>query len=645
MRASRRRLLLVAVAGLALLGEGLAGRGFGAGARTPEPSGLDALREHVLGLARLDGALMLRVLGIEVRGRDGTYRLDLTGEKTAGGAVALALTLAPAGQPPALRVDARATVAGRGEVDLRVDLAGEPPRLGALWPVALGVPPSIATRGDIRLREGGGATATGRLTVGAAVPAVLDFTARYDGAAARLDVSRWMLAQGDGMRISGTMRAEPAAGGVRVVSTARGAMDGARVDGDVRYEGGAFGADVTVEAVSALALWQRLGLGEPAIDARARAVRARVTGRDDGGAVSATIDATLEGIEASGLAAGVPVEGTLTGAVRLVRGDAGLTPGPVEGAAFTLTHGGVQAAMVTARSRGAALWPLGVDVHVPDAAALAPLLPQVAALTGSGRVAGEVDGGDGGLRFRGVLDADVASAQLMLGTPVTVTALRAAAVPVHWNAGGAERPGAVSIARLGAHGLVVDDVAGSATLIDGLLRVPDLRYRHYDGRGSGWAELALGGSAPPVRARVEGERLDLAAVVRETGSRLAQMTGRVRYTASLQQLRGRGVDAVVQLRSQEGGEIDVEAIEGLLASAAVEVESTGLLRQTLENLRVFEYESLEGELRAADGQGTVDLSIRGRRRMGLFPGPVQAINFRNVPLDVLGSTLDRGTSR
>ena len=43
---------------------------------------------------------------------------------------------------------------------------------------------------------------------------------------------------------------------------------------------------------------------------------------------------------------------------------------------------------------------------------------------------------------------------------------------------------------------------------------------------------------------------------------------------------------------------------------------------------------LDGELRAADGQGTVDLSIKGRRRLGLFPGPVQAINFRNVPLDV-----------
>ena len=643
MRASHRRLLLLAVAGLVLLGEALAG--YVAGARPPEPSGLDVLREHVLGLARLDGALTIRMLGTEVRGRDGTYRLDVTGEKTAAGAVALALTLAPAGQPPALRVDARATVAGRGEVDLRVDVTGEPPQLGALWPAALGVPPSIATRGEVRLREGGAATATGRLTVGAAVPAVLDFTARYDGAAARLDVSRWMLAQGDGVRVSGTMRAEPGAGGVRVASTARGAVDGARVDGDVRYEGGAFGADVTVEAVSAVALWQRLGLGEPVIDARARAVRARVTGRDDGRAVSATIDATLEGIEASVLAAGMPVDGTLAGAVRFVRGDAGLAPGPVERAAFALRHGGVQAATVTARSRGGALWPLDVDVQVPDAAALAPLLPQVAALAGSGRVAGEVDGEDGPLRFRGVLDLDVASAQLMLGTPVTVTALRAAGVPVHWNAGGAERPGAVSIARLGAHGLVVDDVAGSATLIDGLLRVPDLRYRHYDGRGNGWAELALGGQEARVRARVEGERLDLAAVVRETGSRLAQMTGRVRYTASLQQLRGRGVDAVVQVRSQEGGEIDIEAIEGLLASAAVEVESTGLLRQTLENLRVFEYESLDGELRAADGQGTVDLSIKGRRRLGLFPGPVQAINFRNVPLDVLGSTLDRGIAR
>ena len=275
---------------------------------------------------------------------------------------------------------------------------------------------------------------------------------------------------------------------------------------------------------------------------------------------------------------------------------------------------------------------------------LADVLGPAAKLAGSGRVTGQIDGAAGTPTFRGRLDADLAAAELTLPTPVVLTAVRADGVPVYWNAGGVEQPGAVSVARLVAHGLTVEDLASSATLIDGLVRLPDLRYRHHEGHGSGWAEIALGG-ATPLRARVEGEDVDLAAVVRDTGSTVAQVTGRVRYTGSLQRLRGRGVDAVVELRSQERGEIGIEALERLLASPAVEVESTGLLRQTLENLRVFEYESLDGVLRATDGQGTVDLSITGRRRLGLFPGPVQAINFRNVPLDVLSRTLDRGTSR
>jgi hypothetical protein len=258
---------------------------------------------------------------------------------------------------------------------------------------------------------------------------------------------------------------------------------------------------------------------------------------------------------------------------------------------------------------------------------------------------GELDGADGVLRFHGVADAQVARAELSLGTPVALSALLATAVPVRWNAGGVERPGALSVGRVRGLGLLVENVASSATLIDGLLRLPDLRYRHYDGPGSGWAEVGIAGPAPPLRARVEGRRVDLAEVVRETAPAVARVTGRVRYTGSVQRLAGRGVDALVQLVSEEGGEIGIDAIERLLDSAAVEADSTGLVRQTLENLRVFEYESLDGALRAVDGKGTIDLSIRGRRPLGLFPAPVQAINFRNVPLQVLASALEGGISR
>lgn len=557
-------------------------------AAATEPAALDTLREHVLALLRLDGALRLRLTGAELRGRDAVYRVDLTGEKTAKGTVTVAMALARAGQPPALRIDARATASGGGDVDLRVDVAGEPSRLGAAWPPALPAPRSLATRAEVRLGAGGVAAGTGRLTLGAADPAVVDFTARYDGSA--------------------------------------------------------FGGEVTADAVSAATLWGRLDMGAPPVDVAARSVRVRITGSSDARMLSAAFAATLDGIEAPVLGP-ARLDGTLDGAVHVRRGQAGLSAGPVERAVLTLTHGGVRVATVTARSRGPGPWPLDVETQVPDAAAVAPLFPQVVALVGSGRLAGQASGADGALRFQGVLDADVASAEVRLGASAVVTALRAAGVPVHWNAGGADEAGSLSVARLETRGLVVDDVTSSATLIDGLLRLPDLQYRHYGGRGHGWVELALAGHDTPVRARLEGSGLDLAAVVRGTGSTVAQVTGRVGYTGSLQQRQGRGVDAVVQLRSEQGGEIGIEAIEELLTSGAVEVESTGLLRQTLENLRVFEYDSLDGELRAADGRGTVDLSITGRRRLGLFPGPVQAINFRNVPLDVLVSALDRGIAR
>jgi len=85
----------------------------------------------------------------------------------------------------------------------------------------------------------------------------------------------------------------------------------------------------------------------------------------------------------------------------------------------------------------------------------------------------------------------------------------------------------------------------------------------------------------------------------------------------------------------------VPAIERLLDSATVQAETSGVLRQTLENLRVFQYESMEGDLRVQGTGGHVDLSLRGRKRLGIFPAAVEAINFRNVPLSVLARTLGR----
>ena len=89
--------------------------------------------------------------------------------------------------------------------------------------------------------------------------------------------------------------------------------------------------------------------------------------------------------------------------------------------------------------------------------------------------------------------------------------------------------------------------------------------------------------------------------------------------------------------------MSIEPIQQLLDSATVQAETTGVLHQTLQNLRVFNYESLQGTLTWNQGAGHIDLSLKGKKRLGIFPGPVEAINFRNVPLTVLARTLTRGT--
>ena len=81
----------------------------------------------------------------------------------------------------------------------------------------------------------------------------------------------------------------------------------------------------------------------------------------------------------------------------------------------------------------------------------------------------------------------------------------------------------------------------------------------------------------------------------------------------------------------------VGAINGVQSS----VES---LRQTLENLRVFDYESLIADIRWSGGAGFADLALRGKKRLFIFPGPVEAINIKNMPLSILTRTLAKGGS-
>jgi hypothetical protein len=92
----------------------------------------------------------------------------------------------------------------------------------------------------------------------------------------------------------------------------------------------------------------------------------------------------------------------------------------------------------------------------------------------------------------------------------------------------------------------------------------------------------------------------------------------------------------------DGGEIGVDAIERLLASSTMDADGSGLVRRTLEHLRSFRYDSLAADVRLTGATGHVDVALKGRKRLGIFPGPVDAINLHHVPLDVLARAFAKG---
>jgi len=290
-----------------------------------------------------------------------------------------------------------------------------------------------------------------------------------------------------------------------------------------------------------------------------------------------------------------------------------------------------------ASSRGEAPWPLAVEAAVADLGRLPTPSSLPATLTGHAQVRGELDRG----RFAGVLTAELPRVELRFTSPIVVTGVRAT-IPLAWGAPAPATAGTIAADRLAAYGIALDRLRSSARFADGRLVLPDVQYVHYGGRGGGSIEAAVGASPIPLRTRIEGEHIDLAAVTQAFGLTVAHLTGRVHYFFVLQHSVAHGLIAVGQANSEEGGgEVGIEALAKLLNSAKVQGESTGLLRKTLETLRVFRYASLDAEVRVAPGGGHVSLSLEGQKRLGIFPPPVKAINFSNVPLALLVRTFAR----
>ena len=603
------------------------------GGAPPSGDTLDAVRRALRALLDWPALLSFRLDGGRLESGGRAYRLELTADTVPAG-VTLAIVLTPPSEPAVLRLDARGLPVGDADLRLGLDVTAAPRRLAPLWPSGIPAPAALALKGDVTLERAGRSLADGRLTVGEpASPAVVDFTARYEGAAPVLVVPRYALQSRPGLRLEGDGELRAVAGGARARITARGSVDGSRVDGSATWElGGSrpFGGELTMADVDGPRVARRVGLEAPAA-VNAGTLRARFSGESGGRQPRASLEVTLGGVTTAELPELV-TDATLAAELRLAVGEPRLTT--IESSTLTLTRGGRHLGVVTAASRPGGLWPIAIAARVDDLAVLGPVLPLAPTLAGSARLTGELSHLQTPA-FRGVLEADIVAARVALGTPATVSGARAA-IPVTWGLPPAERPGSVSAVRLTAWGLVLEHLTSTAWLTDGQLLLPDIRYVHYGGHGSGWLEARPDDRPALLRMRLEGQDVDLQRLSREAGANVGRITGSARYVANAQYARADGFVAAARMDSEgDGGEVSLDAIQRLLDSAAVQVDGNAVLQQTLQNLRTFRYDTLESEVRYSGGSGRLDVSLRGKKRLGIFPAPVEAINIHNVPLAVL----------
>jgi hypothetical protein len=633
---------LVAPAGrpLSVLAVGASVRIESGAPSAPAGAASESTRASLRALLDWAGILDLRVEEGRWQTSAADYHFRLVGDKGPD-KLTVGLTVGPGEHPGALSLNVRATPLEGDGVIGAIDLSGEPPHLKALWPEAVPVPTRITAHGDVRLSRGGDLAARGRAALGGApgTPAELEFAAGYEAAHQRLGVSRYTLDWGADFHLAGDAEmTAPSTGGI-IRLTTRGTVDGSPASGRGLYRLATheLEAELDLASLDGERLGRRLGLAPLPMAVTARRLVARVSGPDNAPQPAFTLMVRADAVTAAP-APTLAVDAVLDMRLRL----AGPRPAAVDRATLRLNRGGGPLALARLSSRGATLWPLAIDARVDDLGRLGAALPSVPALSGWARVAGEARGGER-LAFHGMFEAQLPRVQLMADGSVALTDVRAS-LPVVWGDGEAGRAGSVSVSRVAGYGMTLSDFTSTVQLHGPRLFLPDIQYAQYGGRGKGWLEAFVDGRPMPLRARLEGEKVDLAEFVRETGSQVARITGRVRYVAAAQYERAGGFTAAAHLNSEsDGGEVSIDVIERLLDSATVQAETTGVLRQALENLRVFPYESMEGDLRAQGADGHLDLSLRGRKRLGIFPAAVEAINFRNVPLRLLARALGGST--
>jgi hypothetical protein len=586
------------------------------------------------------GDFQVTVEDARVQAGGNAYRVTTRGDKTGGVATAV-VRLGTADQPDVFKADLQAQPIEPRGVSLQVHGTGDPSRLLARWPASLPTPLTLDVRADARFAADAPVGATGRSTIGTpgAHPIVVDFTSSYDPRQRRLTVTRYSVVRAPDVRLEGDADVSSADDGIRVGFSARGEVEGSPLTGRGAWESasGRFDGEASFAALDMDRIARRLGFGPVA--ASARDVVARFSGATAGPRPAASVQVRAGQVSAAALP-GAVLGATLDARLGLAGGSEVAGVSRVDRATLTLSRDKRTVAVLTAASPPTSLWPLALQAQAADLEPLGSVVPAVKRLSGGARFSGEARHA-GRVTVQGALEATLAQAELDVGAPLVMSELRTR-IPVLFGTTSTSGPGTLALARLVGQGVAVTDVTGVPELVDGRFLVRDVRYAHAGGRGTGWLEATASAGTPKARARLDATGVDLAALLSETGVPLGRATGRLRYTVTAQYPASSGLVALVRATSEEGGEVSIDAIQQLLESAQVQAETTGLLQQTLQNLRVFPYESLTAEIRVSAREARLDLSLVGRKRLGIFPAPVEAINLRNVPLRLLARAFARG---
>jgi hypothetical protein len=608
----------------------------------PASDTLETLRRGVLRLLDWPGAVSLELKGGELRSAEGTLAFDLAGEKSLDGKLALRLSLRRAEGPAALALDLVGTAAAG---DLRVGLRAraEPGRLGSLWPATLPALASLDAELDLALTAAPELDLSGRLGAVPAgespVPLAASFSGRYRPRAARADLAAFALDWGPGFRLELSGSAEDLETAPRLTVAMAGRVDGGRLTGEARYAGatGALGARLGVEPFATAPLLERLGYRGPALQLSARRSSLSLDGRVEGDGVRLEGKLGLEDVAAPGWVEGQALRADLAFRGTHRRADGrGLLAG-LESAEFRLASPAGPVAVVTAvPARGAVAGAsFALEGRAPDLSRLAVLPGAPLKLAGEAWLSATLTRADSGWSGGGPLTLNAPVAVVDVGSPLTISGLRLA-LPLAWGTAGDPPDGSISAESLTLFGFVLRQLASPARFREGALSLPALTYRHYGGSGAGWLE-ARPGEAVPLRLRLEGEGVDLKILTHEYGLTVGRITGTLRYLLVAQYSGAGGLVAGGHAASDPpGGEVSIEPLKQLLAYAGG--DPTGILQRTLESLSVFSYESLSGDIRVGREGGRVSLSLEGKKRLGIFPGPVRAINFQNVPLSLLVRT-------